>query len=227
MSVGHTQTVGSSPLARAVAGVVRLALAAILVGFALTSDSVHDYPHYAALILFHPFVVRRALGVELEPFHVVWVSVALFLHPLGGTLGLYDSVWWWDHLTHVTSATLVAGPTYLLARAYYLSGETPLVPGWTVPAAVLTTTLALGLVWEGIELVHPWLVVYSDEDTTMDTVFNTLGAIGTLAAAPRVLRGLVSQLVLGSPVRRDGPASDPIDQGDEPGHTSESDPTAD
>ncbi|WP_267640084.1 hypothetical protein [Haloarchaeobius amylolyticus] len=211
MSVGHAWRVDGSPLAQAVAGVVRLVLAALLVGFALTSDSLHDYPHYAALILFHPYIVRQALGVELAPFHVVWVSIALFLHPLGGIFGLYDTVWWWDHLTHLASATLVAGPTYLLARAYYLNGETPFVPGWTVPAAVLTTTLALGLVWEGIELVHPWLVVYSDEDTAYDAVFNVLGALATIAAAPRLLGGLVAQTLPVWPAGRDGGGDDSSD----------------
>ncbi|WP_435318854.1 hypothetical protein [Haloarchaeobius sp. TZWSO28] len=224
MSVGHSRAVRGSPLGRAVAGVVRLVLAAILLGFALTSDAVHDYPHYAVLILVHPLIVRQALGVSLEPFHIVWVSVALFVHPLGGILGLYDTIWWWDHLTHLMSATLVAGPTYILARAYYLSGQTPIVPGWTVPAAVVTTTLALGLVWEGIELVHPWLIVYSDEDTAMDAVFNAVGALATVATAPRVLGRLVCQALPADTFTGTGTSVEVADRGDDHDRHSEFDP---
>jgi hypothetical protein len=110
------------------------------------------------------------------------VAVAGLLHSVG-MLGFYESVWWWDHLTHTVSAMLIAALVYA-ALIVATDGTTP-----TTTIAVLTVayTFAIGVFWELIELVaravgerydiEPVLVHYGWRDTAFDLVFDVLGAI--------------------------------------------------
>ena len=58
-------------------------------------------------------VVQSVLtrNVSFGPILPVWLAAAGFLHSLG-MLGLYESTWWWDHVTHTVSAALVAALLY-------------------------------------------------------------------------------------------------------------------
>ncbi|GAB6861393.1 hypothetical protein ACFR97_06065 [Haloplanus litoreus] len=113
----------------------------------------------------------------------LWVAVAGFLHCLG-MLGLYESVTWWDHLTHTVSAALVAA---LLYAALLVSGADSGQPPLAVPAATLLLTVAIGVFWELVELVardvgerfdvDPVLVHYGWRDTALDLGFDAFGAL--------------------------------------------------
>lgn len=104
------------------------------------------------------------------------VAVAGFLHALG-MLGRYESVWWWDHLTHTLSAALLTALLY--------AGLLVLAPGLAVAGALLGTVL-LGVFWEVGELmgreiarrydIEPVLVHYGGRDTALDLVFDLVGA---------------------------------------------------
>ena len=72
---------------------------------------------FALGVTFLPGVLKRDYRLSLSPTLTLWITVAVFLHAIG-MLGLYDEVWWWDHLTHLLSATLVAGVGYATARAF-------------------------------------------------------------------------------------------------------------
>ncbi|MFB6095869.1 MAG: hypothetical protein ABEJ74_00585 [Haloferacaceae archaeon] len=111
-----------------------------------------------------------------------WIAVAGVLHSLG-MLSLYESTSWWDHLTHVVSATLLAA---LLYAAYLVALEQPV--DWPLVAvATLGSTFALGVVWELVELVardvgrrydvEPMLVYYGWLDSAFDLVFDVAGAV--------------------------------------------------
>jgi len=103
-------------------------------------------------------------------------AVAGFLHALG-MLGRYDSVWWWDHLTHTLSAALMTALLY--------AGLLVVAPSVAVTGALLGT-LALGVLWEIGELIareiaeryeiEPVLVHYGRRDTALDLVFDLVGA---------------------------------------------------
>jgi hypothetical protein len=126
------------------------------------------------------------------PAVVLWFAVAGVIHQLG-MLGLYESVSWWDHLTHTVSAGLVAAATYALVL------EVPDVPfpgdaGPSPPTVGVTTvgvTLVVGVCWEVLELaaheaghwlaVEPLLVPYGRRDTALDLVFDVVGAAIVLA----------------------------------------------
>lgn len=137
----------------------------------------------ATLLTLVPAAVAWLFGVDGDgstalPLLTLVIGVAGVLHGIG-MLGHYDTVWWWDHLTHTLSAALAAALLY----AGLLVGGVP------EPAAAAGTVFGLvtfGVLWEVAELVarevaaryeiEPVLVHYGWRDTALDLVFDVLGA---------------------------------------------------
>jgi hypothetical protein len=150
-------------------------------------------------------VLPSVLGWTLTfgPALPLWLGVAGFLHSLG-MLGLYDTTWWWDHLTHVVSAALVAA---LLYAGLIVTHPGPVgsgsAPG-TVMWATVAFTFAVGVFWELIELVardvgkrldiEPVLVHYGRRDTALDLVFDVVGALVVVGADLRVFVPLLEEV---------------------------------
>jgi hypothetical protein len=117
-------------------------------------------------------------ALAVDPLLALWLGLAGFLHSVG-MLGPYDTVWWWDHVTHTISAALLAALVY---AALVVTGS----DATTVAALTVLATFGLGLVWEGIELlarslgnrygVEPVLVNYGMRDTVLDLGFDLVGA---------------------------------------------------
>lgn len=138
-----------------------------------------------------PAILRALLrwgpGVTLDfgPELPLWIAVAGLIHAVG-MLGLYDTVWWWDHLAHTVSAALVTALVYAAVLVAFRAG--PLAPRSS--AAVVGTTIGLLLVfavfWELIEVlaryvaerydVGPFLVIYGPYDWAYDLAYNLVGA---------------------------------------------------
>jgi hypothetical protein len=139
-----------------------------------------------------PDVVERRYSVEFHPWQRVYSQTAMLTHAIG-MLGPYDDVWWWDHLTHTHSATLLGGLVHVVARR---RGRDP-------RPRVLAGIVGLGALWELLEYVihvvsrrvglEPVLVSYGRIDTLLDLVFNVLGAFLTLALGDRLLGNLVGR----------------------------------
>lgn len=125
----------------------------------------------------------------------VWVAGAGVLHSIG-MLGLYESTWWWDHLTHGVSASLVAALVYAGFLVAIPAGGADGAGPTVVPFATVAFTLAIGGFWELIELVahdlgdrldiEPVLIHYGRWDTVMDLIFDVVGAVVVVAADVRV-----------------------------------------
>ncbi len=121
-----------------------------------------------------------APSVVIDPTVPLWVALAGFLHSLG-MLGCYESVWWWDHLTHTVSAALVAALLYAALVVAFAPSAVVLA------VATVLFTFAVGVFWELIELVarevgerfdvEPVLVHYGWRDTAYDLVFDVVGAL--------------------------------------------------
>lgn len=155
-----------------------------------------------ALELLLPYAVgwRLTIGPELP----LWIAGAGLIHSVG-MLGPYDTVHWWDSVTHTVSAALVAALTYagLLAVAGSAAGVDSPVLG--VAALTVVLTLAAGVFWELIELiardvgerydVEPVLVHYGWRDTALDLGFDALGALLVVAFDVRVFVSLAEQSV--------------------------------
>lgn len=144
-------------------------------------------------ITFLPAVLQRDYQIPMDAGLTLWVTTAVFLHAFG-TVGLpgmeasfYQSVWWWDHLTHALSASLVGGAGYATARALDEHVEDIYLPPAFAFAFILTIVLAFGVAWEVLEFAinriaaligaPPALTQYSVGDTMLDLVFNSAGAI--------------------------------------------------
>jgi len=175
--------VGGRSAGGPIAGLAQLGLASALVVSHFTTTSPFVYPHYVVIILFHPLILRL-VGIFIEPWQRVYIAIALFLHPMGGLYGFYHTIWYYDHVTHFMSATLVSSIGYVLARSRW--GDTA-TGRWLVPAFTMVFILTAGFVWEVIEILTPVLTVYGPNDTAWDYVFNTMGGLTIIAVGRFVL----------------------------------------
>jgi len=141
-------------------------------------------------------------GGLVAPTLPLWAAVAGVLHSVG-MLGWYESVWWWDHLTHTVSAMLV---TALIYAGLVVAVETGTIAGLAqtaVPLATLAFVLLVGVFWELIELlaravgerydIEPVLVHYGWRDTAFDLLFNLVGAVVIVALDVRVFVDLAAR----------------------------------
>jgi hypothetical protein len=137
-----------------------------------------------------PAVIESRYDVEFEPWQRLYASSATFTHAVG-MLGPYDDIWWWDHLTHTHSATILASAIYTHARNRGRQPHTRVI-------AAITT---VGVLWEFAEYVihffarlldlEPLLVNYGAQDTLLDLCFNLLGALLVLLFGDRVLENFL------------------------------------
>jgi hypothetical protein len=132
----------------------------------------------------------------------------VFLHALGTvsvvvdgqTLSLYRSTEFWDHITHALSASVVAAAGYVTARAYDLHDDRLHLPPKFMFVFILLVTLAFGVLWEVIEFTlgelgpvvgFSPLTQYGLEDTLMDLVFDSVGAVVVATWGTAHLAGVV------------------------------------
>lgn len=148
-----------------------------------------------------PAILERDFDIPLDPALTLWITAAVFLHAFG-TLGLpgmtenvYRTVWWWDHLTHALSSSLVAGAGYATARALDEHVESLEFTPRFLLVFILLVTLAFGVLWEVLEFgvtgvatvlgTEAVLTQYGVSDTMLDLIFDAFGAVlvATLGAA--------------------------------------------
>jgi hypothetical protein len=156
----------------------------------------------AALELVAPLLSGQS--VTVGPELSLWIAAAGLIHSFG-MLGPYDTVEWWDSVTHTVSAALVAALAYagLIVVAPRVAVLDPSFGGLAVLTVVLT--LAAGVFWELIELiardvgrrydVEPVLVHYGRRDTALDLVFDVVGALLVVGFDLRVFVPVAAQSV--------------------------------
>ena len=142
------------------------------------------------LATYLPAVVEWRYGVEFRPWQRLYLNAGVLTHAVG-MLGPYDDVWWWDHLTHTSSSTLLGG--FILVRARQ-RGRDP-------RPRVLAGVIGVGALWELMEYtihgvsrrvgLEPLLVSYGAEDTLLDLSFDLLGAILVLVFGDRLFSNLI------------------------------------
>ena len=160
----------------------------VLVGYGFVAGNPKAVSNggIALLITFVPAVLRRNYDFPLDPWLALWITTAVFLHTLGSA-GLYGQIGWWDHLTHATSASLVAAAGYTVARAIDLHHEEIHIPRRFFFVYIFVIVLSFGVIWELFEfgldiaadttgLTMP-LAQHGLDDTVRDAMFNSLGAL--------------------------------------------------
>jgi len=140
-----------------------------------------------------PALLERDYGIVLDPALTLWITTAVFLHAVG-VVGLpwsetnfYQGVWWWDHVTHALSSSIVAAVGYTTVRALDRHSEEIYLPPRFVFVFILLFVLAFGVLWEVLEFTitlvatasgnDTILTQYGLDDTMLDLVFDTIGAI--------------------------------------------------
>lgn len=163
-----------------------------------------------------PAVLERDYEIPMDAGLTLWITAAVFLHAFG-TIGLpwmdtsfYQQVWWWDHLTHALSASIVAGAGYATVRALEDHTENISLPPLFKFTVIVVLVLAFGVFWEVAEFViaevsravgaEPVLTQYGVGDTMLDLIFDSVGAMlvaifGTarLSAVSEAIRGLLAR----------------------------------
>ncbi|KYK25598.1 MAG: hypothetical protein AYK23_03920 [Candidatus Proteinoplasmatales archaeon SG8-5] len=150
----------------------------------------------AIFLTFLPAILRRDFNVNLPLVLDVAITLSLFFHTVGGYLNFYESVQYYDHLTHFISSTAVA--LIGVAALYVLAFHTDLV---TLPPAgfglfTIFFVMSMGVVWEfmewGIDILTGTQLQHGLDDTMLDFVFDTMagvlvGIIATLWLRRKVL----------------------------------------
>ncbi|WP_053948782.1 hypothetical protein [Halolamina sediminis] len=185
------------PLTVGVAAVEGALLAALWIAYRRGNTAAVVNTVGAICLTLVPPVLAVTVGTDGPELRglAFWIAVAGLLHALG-MLGRYDSVWWWDHLTHTLSAALAAALLY--------AGLLVVAPAAAV-AGTLLATFVLGILWEVGELfarevaerydIEPVLVHYGWRDTALDLVFDLVGAGVVVAFDLRLFSPVVEAVV--------------------------------
>ena len=137
-------------------------------------------------VTFLPALLRRDLSLPMNPALVAWITFAVFLHAVGA-LGPYEWFGWYDSVTHMLSATIVAGAGYATARALDEHYDRLEVPPAFMFGFIVVFVLAFGVLWEIMEFASgglasilggdPVLAQYGASDIVYDLTFNAVGGV--------------------------------------------------
>ncbi len=147
----------------------------------------------ALLVAQLPPILERDYNLPMDAGLTLWITGAVFFHALG-TVGLpgselsfYRSLWWWDHLTHALSSSVVAGVGYATARAFDQHSDQIHLPPRFMFVFILAFVVAFGVLWEVVEFglggasamlgSGTVLTQYGLGDTMLDLVFDTVGGV--------------------------------------------------
>lgn len=191
---------------------LRVALVgSLLVGVRRRNAAIGANALVALAATFLPALVEYALyasrgvSASVEGLVPFWIASAGFLHMLG-MAGLYENeaTWWWDHLTHLVSSALVAATFYGAIHGVALASPELQPPAAAVAGLTLLLTIAVGVVWELIELaihrssdelgVESVLIPYGRRDTALDLVFDVVGAVVVVGLDVRILVPVVLEV---------------------------------
>jgi len=188
-------------------GMEMLMLGILMVGIETGSTGVIVNTGFGLLVAQLPAVLERDYGIALDPGLTLWITTAVFLHAVG-VIGLpwadanfYKSIWWWDHLTHALSSSIVAAIGYTTVRALDRHSEDIYIPPRFMFVFILMFVLAFGVAWEVLEFTITLvaqatgnatiLTQYGLGDTMLDLVFDTIGAVVVAVWGTAHLTGVV------------------------------------
>ena len=163
------------------------------------------------LVTFLPAYLERSYRFTMGVGIVLWITVAMFLHAFG-TLPLpmldflspYSATWWWDHMTHALSSSLVAGVASATVVALDEHSEFVHMPPRFLFVFMLMFVLAFGVVWELLEFyisvvaalagADSVLTQYGLEDTVLDLFYNSIGGLLVAVFGSAHLSGVSREL---------------------------------
>lgn len=200
---------------RTQAGLVRLLQAMMVallgIGLYVGDASIMTNATIGLLVTQLPAVLERKYDITMNVGLVLWITLAMSLHALGTVPlpwldfeSLYGATWWWDHMTHALSSSLVAGSAYAITRAIQEHTEyLHMGPKFTI-AYLLIFVMAFGVFWELIEFyaaigaqalgIPRVLTQYGLDDTVLDLIYNSIGGLLVAIFGTAYLTGISDQL---------------------------------
>jgi len=190
---------------------MELALVGILfIGIERGSTGIIVNTGVGLLVTQLPPILRRDFDVPMDPALTLWITSAVFLHALG-TVGLpgseanfYRTIPLWDNVTHALSSSVVAAVGYATARSFDEYADGVSLPPKFMFVFILLFVLAFGVFWEVIEFAlaeaaaalgtGAILTQYGLEDTMLDLIFDTIGAILVAVWGTAHLAGVVDAI---------------------------------
>lgn len=181
----------------------------VLTGFYTGNTGVIVNGTIGFLITFLPAFLERKHELTMDPALVLWITSAVFLHAAGtvaipGADSFYRTLWWWDHMTHALSSSVVAAGGYAAVRAIDEHHEDIHLPRRFMFVFILIFVISFGVIWELVEFgisglaknlgSETILTQYGLEDTMKDIVFNTAGGLLVALFGEIYLNGVIEQL---------------------------------
>jgi len=179
---------------RLMSRLMQLAFFVIIIGAVITDNYVWIPAALISLLIsFIPNMIRRSIHLTL-PLELNFIIVlALFLHTAGGTIGLYESTSWWDHLTHGFSGFLVASLGFISVVIIDKYADTIYLPPKFLAFFIFMLTIAFGVVWEITEFVNDQLtgsvMQFSLNDTMVDLFFDMGSGLVVAVLGPFYIMG--------------------------------------
>lgn len=120
------------------------------------------------------------LLLRFRKYLINWLElpfqVLIFIWVIGGFYNFYETIWWYDEMTHFVGPALLAlYGLYALREAFM-----PLIPRWFYVLSLMNFIVMLTVVWEFYEyfIGYLWLQSFQMDlsDTITDLLLGYLGA---------------------------------------------------
>jgi uncharacterized membrane protein YjdF len=141
-----------------------------------------------------PTILKRDFNVKIPLILDISITISIFLHIIGGYLGLYFTIPFYDHITHFISSTTVSLIAVIVL--YVLAFHLKLVKLPPIGFGVFTVLFAMGMgvIWELMEWAFDVIagtnLQISLNNTMWDLSFDTLaGTIVGIVAIMKLKRG--------------------------------------
>ena len=178
-----------------------------LLGFAIYTGNVGVGVNAAGalVVTLLPALLNREYHLHMDAGITLLITVAVSLHTIG-ILGPYQSISWWDTLTHAFSGFLATGIGYAVVQAIDEHVDSVDIPGRFLPVFLFVFAVATGVFWEVIEFAatrlsslyggKSVLIVFGPGDIVTDLVFTALGGIILALIGTEYFEGLARKLDL-------------------------------
>ncbi|MBU0623782.1 MAG: hypothetical protein KJ672_02940 [Candidatus Thermoplasmatota archaeon] len=186
---------------------VSRAMQAGMVGIAAAGVATGDLTRVlAALISLFltevPSLLRRDMHLVLPLELNFWIVLALFLHVAGGFSGFYDHVPGWDHITHMTSASLIGALGFVVVVTIDKYAASIYLPRPFLAFFIVMFTMAMGVMWEIMEYGNDVLtgshLQYSLVDTMYDLLFDVFAGFVVAIVGAQYLTRVTPEHFVGS-----------------------------
>ncbi len=127
-----------------------------------------------------PAMLRRSLRFTLPVWMILWITLSVWLHSLGGAFNLYGALPYFDHITHAVSASLVAAIGFMMVVILDVYIDSICLPRRFVSFFILMFGTTIGVFWEFLEFWTDQLtgavMQYGLRDTVFDLMFDILAS---------------------------------------------------